>query len=99
MAKLKIDLNQLHQTALDYQKSIDDFTLMKNNLIHVIAELKASGWISGASTQYFSTFEDTWSPNMQMHIDILIHLKSCLTKAKTDYDDLYSDIPNLGSDL
>lgn len=99
MAKLKIDLNQLQQTALDYQESIDEFTVMKKNLLKVIADLKASGWISGASTQYFSTFEDTWTPNMQMHIDILTHLKLCLTQAKTDYDDLYTDIPNLGSDL
>ncbi|MBU3215886.1 WXG100 family type VII secretion target [Clostridium estertheticum] len=99
MAKLKIDLNQLQQTALNYQQSIDEFTVMKKNLLNVIKDLEASGWVSGASTQYFSKFKDTWTPNMQMHIDILTHLKSCLTEAKTDYDDLYTDIPNLGSDL
>jgi WXG100 family type VII secretion target len=99
MAKLKIDLDQLQQTILDYNKSIDDFTKMKDNLDKVIKELKNSGWVSGASTQYFSTYEDTWKANMDMHIKILAHLEVCLTKAKTDYDGLYADIPNLGSDL
>ena len=99
MAKLKIDLNQLQQTSLDYKQSIDDFTLMKTNLDKVIKDLKKSGWVSGASTQYFSTYEDTWKANMDIHLKILTQLEKCLTEAKVDYDDLYADIPNLGADL
>jgi WXG100 family type VII secretion target len=99
MAKLKIDLNQLQQTIKDYQKSIDDFTQMKDNLDHAIEELQTSGWVSGASTQYFSTYKETWKKNMDMHIKILTHLEDCLIKAKADYDELYAEIPNLGVDL
>jgi WXG100 family type VII secretion target len=99
MDKLMIDLNQLQETINDYKTSIEDFKQMKDNLDNAIEELKTSGWVSGASTQYFTTYEDTWKTNMDMHMKILIHLKDCLTKAKIDYDALYEVIPSLGADL
>lgn len=99
MTKLMIDLSQLQQTINDYRKSIEDFKYMEDNLDHAIEELQTSGWVSGASTQYFSTYKDTWKKNMDMHLKILDHLNECLVEAKTDYDSVYEKIPNLGNDL
>ncbi|MBC8059801.1 MAG: WXG100 family type VII secretion target [Clostridiaceae bacterium] len=99
MSKFSIDLNQLQLTINDYKKSIEDFNQLKSNLDNAVEELKTSGWVSGASTQYFSTFKETWKTNMDMHIKILTHLEDCMVKAKVDYDSLYANIPNLGTDL
>ncbi|WP_298838355.1 WXG100 family type VII secretion target [Clostridium sp.] len=99
MAKLTIDLNQLEQTILDYNKSFEEFKKMKKNLDSIMENLRGSGWVSGASTKYFKKYNDDWSTNMEMHMRIFANLQECLTEAKTNYYDLYQDIPNLGSDL
>lgn len=99
MAKLVVDLEQLQQTINDYKKSIEEFTKMKGDLEKAIEDLKSSGWVSGASTAYFETYEDTWKSNMEMHMKILGHLEDCLVKAKADYDELYVLVPSLGDDL
>ena len=99
MAKLEIDLDQLQITINDYNKSIEEFDKMILDLDNAIEKLKASGWVSGASTQYFSTYKDIWKANMNMHSKILTQLQDCLAQAKPDYESLYDTIPSLGTDL
>ena len=94
-SNLKVDLDQMSRSINEYQSAINDFKDLKTSLKGTIDTLKNSGWKSGASTAYFETFDTTWEKNISLHITILEHLQTCMTKAKADYEDLYNNMPNL----
>jgi uncharacterized protein YukE len=96
MAKLKIDLDRLDVAMRDYESAITGFKNAMKNLEKAMNALKASGWVSNASTAYFRTYEENWKVIMQHHIQIIEHLRySCLGKAKTEYQQVYQELGNL----
>lgn len=99
MDSLTIDLSQLKTTIKTYDKAITDFQNSFDNLDKAIDTLKNSGWQSGASTQYFSLYDSSWKANMQRHLQIMQHLKSCLDNAEEEYVVLYEWVHKLGQNL
>lgn len=101
MAKndIKIDLGKLSSAISSYETIISDFEQAVKDTEDAIKSLKTSGWKSGASTQYFLTYENTWKKNMKKRIKIIKHLKKCLEKAKSEYQDIYDEMTKLDNAL
>lgn len=97
--KIKIDLGKLSTAISNYESIITDFEEAVKQTEEAIKALKSSGWKSGASTQYFLTYENTWKKNMNKRIKIVKHLKKCLEKAKTEYQSIYDEMTKLDSAL
>lgn len=57
---IKIDLDKLSTAITLYNTIISDFEQAVKDTEDAIKSLKTSGWKSGASTQYFLTYENTW---------------------------------------
>ncbi len=96
---IKIDLDKLSNAISSYSTIISDFEQAVKDTEDAIKSLKTSGWKSGASTQYFLTYENTWKKNMNKRIKIIKHLKQCLEKAKKEYQDVYDEMTKLDSAL
>ena len=99
MEKLEIDITQLDSTIKVYQTEITNFENMEKELEKAINTLKVSGWMSGASTQYFTKYDTSWKKNMERHILIIKHLHSCLDNAKKEYEALYLKVHTLGDNI
>lgn len=97
--KLKVDLEQLSETITMYDKSYNDFESLIKTLSASVDALQNTGWKSAASEAFFSTFDETWKKNMEMHLKIIKHLKECLVNAKNEYEALYESIPSIGNTL
>ena len=99
MENLRIDLTQLQTTIQTYQTSITELRTASQNLDAAINILRNSDWKSGASTQYFAKYDDSWKQNMDRQLKILEHLKDCLDEAKTEYQGLYNQVHTLGQNI
>jgi len=99
METLKVDLTQLRQTIVVYETATDDLQTSFNELETAMNTLKNSGWKSGASTKYFSTYDTSWKKNMERQLKIMKHLKSCLGAAEIEYQALYNQVNTLGKNL
>ena len=100
MAKsIYIDLDKLEKAIEKYEDLIEDFEESIKKTEKAIELLRTSGWKTGASTQYFLTYEDTWKQNMEKRMKIIKHLKKCLVKAQKEYSDVYEELELLDSVL
>ncbi|SEW13223.1 WXG100 family type VII secretion target [[Clostridium] fimetarium] len=99
METLKVDLTQLRQTIVVYETATDDLQTSFNELETAMNTLKNSGWKSGASTKYFSTYDTSWKNNMERQLKIINHLKSCLGVAEVEYQTLYNQVNSIGKNL
>lgn len=97
--KLKVNFNELNATIANYEQAINEFESMKRGLENSINILRDSKWKSLSSKTYFESFDNTFSKNMDMHIKVLKHLKSCLEEAQKEYNEIYETIPTLGKYL
>lgn len=93
--KLKVNFTELSSTIVNYERAINEFESMKKGLEGSINILRNSKWDSLASKTYFESFDNTFSKNMDMHINIIKHLKQCLEEAQKEYREIYETIPTL----
>lgn len=96
---IEIDIDKLSNAISQYDSIITEFENAVKNTERAMNSLKSSGWKSGASTQYFLTYEDTWKKNMQKRIKIIKHLRSCLSKAQKEYTEIYNAADTLDKAL
>ena len=96
---IKVDLTQLGETIKVYDTAVNDIKTAFSDLDSAINTLKSTDWKSGASRQYFSTYDDSWKQNMLSQQEILEHLKSCLEYARTEYEAVYGKVNTLGQNI
>ena len=96
---IRVDLTQLDETIKAYDTAVTDIKTAFDNLDSAISTLRSTDWKSGASTQYFSTYDDSWKQNMIRQQEILEHLKSCLEYARTEYEAVYGKVSSLGQNI
>lgn len=88
---LAFDTTVLRQAADDYGKVAADLRKMSSDLDSLIAQLKESGWTTPAGTAFYDMTQTNWSQNIEKYAALLDTLKSIMTRAATDYDNLMSD--------
>ena len=96
---IRVDLTQLGDTIKVYSTAITEIQTAFDDLDSAINTLKSTDWKSGASKQYFATYDDSWKQNMKRQEAILEHLKNCLEEAKTAYENVYGKVHTLGQNI
>ena len=93
--KFEVDLSKLNSTYNTYETEIEELNTAFSTLKSGIETLRDSDWKSGASTQYFSNYDDSWTVMMEKQIKIVEEMLGLLKDAKDTYEkinDAVSDI-------
>ena len=96
---IRVDLTQLGDTIKVYSTAITEIQTAFDDLDSAINTLKSTDWKSGASKQYFATYDDSWKQHMKRQEAILEHLKNCLEEAKKEYENVYGKVHTLGQNI
>ena len=88
---LAFDTTVLRKAADDYGKIAEELINMSTELDRLILHLKDSGWTTPAGTAFYEMTSTNWSENIAKYAALLNTLKSIMTDAARDYDDLMSD--------
>lgn len=97
--KLSVNFDAMENTIRQYEESADDFKNMLSTLNKSVNVLRDSGWKSGASEAYFSSYDETWKKNMEDHLKIIEFMRDCLRDAVNDYKSLENDINEVYNSL
>ena len=97
-SKLKFNIDDLTEQAAALREVADGIDSARTELTDKVETLQGE-WVSGASTEFFSTYNDEWLPSLNSCCDMLESLASALETAVREYEPLEQEYNRLDLDV
>lgn len=94
-SKFEVDLSKLDSAYSTYVTELDELNTAFTALKSGIESLRDSDWKSGASTQYFSNYDESWTTMMENQIKIVEEMRDLLKDAKDTYAKINEEVSEI----
>lgn len=92
MADLKFEIDAFDAAITKYTDIASNMSIIKTNMENAMTELETS-WQTPAGVAFRDLYDDNWATHVDQYVTVLNKLVELLRKAKTDYQELESQIP------
>ncbi len=95
MAILKVDIDEINSLITFYNEQRNKLIEIEKSIKDAVKEMKETAWDSNGGEAVLNRLDSTWCKNLDLYIDFIENLETCLSNARDEFGVLVEEAKKL----